>query len=267
MKWFEIILVILTTFTGVVWLVDKLFLARRRIAGAGLLDDGEEPVVIDYSKAFFPVLAIVLILRSFVAEPFRIPSNSMMPTLLTGDFILVNKFAYGLRLPITNKKFLDLGEPQRGDVVVFHFPGRTPDDPNKGVDFIKRVIGLPGDRIGYHDNQVLVNGNPIPYTEIGTYTGRGRGAEMTGSLELRENLPGRPHSVLESTASPFMDPGEGDWEVPRGHYFVMGDNRKNSDDSRYWGVLPEGQLRGRAFLIWMSWDGGLEYQRIGTSIR
>jgi signal peptidase I len=267
MKWFEIILVILTTFTGVVWLVDKLFLARRRIAGAGLLDDGEEPVVIDYSKAFFPVLAIVLILRSFVAEPFRIPSNSMMPTLLTGDFILVNKFAYGLRLPITNKKFLDLGEPQRGDVVVFHFPGRGPDDPNKGVDFIKRVIGLPGDRIGYHDNQVLVNGNPIPYTEIGTYTGRGRGAEMTGSLELRENLPGRPHSVLESTASPFMDPGEGDWEVPRGHYFVMGDNRKNSDDSRYWGVLPEGQLRGRAFLIWMSWDGGLEYQRIGTSIR
>jgi signal peptidase I len=198
MKWFEIILVILTTFTGVVWLVDKLFLARRRVAGAGLLDEGEEPVVIDYSKAFFPVLAIVLILRSFVAEPFRIPSNSMMPTLLTGDFILVNKFAYGLRLPITNKKFLALGEPQRGDVVVFHFPGRTPDDPNKGVDFIKRVIGLPGDRIGYHDNQVLVNGNPIPYTEIGTYTGRGRGAEMTGSLELRENLPGRPHSVLES---------------------------------------------------------------------
>ena len=267
MKWFEIILVALTLITGLVWLADKLFLARRRQANAGLLDEGEEPVVIDYSKAFFPVLAIVLILRSFVAEPFRIPSNSMMPTLLTGDFILVNKFAYGLRLPITNKKFLDLGEPQRGDVVVFHFPGRSPDDPNKGVDFIKRVIGLPGDRIGYHDNQVLVNGHPIPYTEIGTYTGRGRGAEMTGSLELRENLPGRPHSVLESTASPFMDPGEGDWEVPQGHYFVMGDNRKNSDDSRYWGVLPESQLRGKAFMIWMSWDGGLEYRRIGTSIR
>jgi signal peptidase I len=267
MKWFEIILVILTLFTGLVWLVDKLFLAKGRVARAGLLDEGQEPVVVDYSKAFFPVLAIVLILRSFVAEPFRIPSNSMMPTLLTGDFILVNKFAYGLRLPITNKKFVDLGEPSRGDVVVFHFPGRGPDDPNKGVDFIKRVVGLPGDRIGYHDNQVVVNGHPVAYEEIGTYTGKGKGAEMTGALELRENLPGRPHSVLETTNSPFTDPGEGDWEVPSGHYFVMGDNRKNSDDSRYWGVLPESQLRGKAFLIWMSWDGGLEYRRIGNSIR
>jgi signal peptidase I len=249
MKWFEITLVILTLFTGLVWLLDKLFLAKRRAAGAGLLDEGEEPVVVDYSKAFFPVLAVVLILRSFVAEPFRIPSNSMMPTLLTGDFILVNKFAYGLRLPITNQKFIDIGEPRRGDVVVFHFPGRSPDDPNKGVDYIKRVIGLP-----------------IPYEEIGMYTGKGKGAEMTGSLELRENLPGRPHSVLESSASPFVDPGEGDWEVPQGQYFVMGDNRKNSEDSRYWGFLPESQLRGKAFLIWMSWDGGLEYRRIGTSI-
>jgi signal peptidase I len=266
MKWFEIVLVTLTLFTGLVWLLDKLYFARRRAARAGLLD-GDEPVVIDYSKAFFPVLAIVLILRSFVAEPFRIPSNSMMPTLLTGDFILVNKVAYGLRLPITNKKFLPIGEPQRGDVVVFHFPGRSPDDPNKGVDFIKRVIGLPGDRIGYHDNQVTVNGTPVAYDDIGTYVGRGHGAEMTGKMELRENLPGRPHSVLESAPSPFMDPGEGDWEVPPGNYFVMGDNRKNSDDSRYWGVLPERQLRGKAFLIWMSWDGGLEYHRIGTSIR
>ena len=267
MKWFEIILVILTLFTGLVWLLDKLFLAKSRAAKAGLLDEGQEPVVVDYSKAFFPVLAIVLILRSFVAEPFRIPSNSMMPTLLTGDFILVNKFAYGLRLPITNKKFLDISEPERGDVVVFHFPGRGPDDPNKGVDFIKRVIGLPGDRIGYHDNQVTVNDEPVGYEQIGTYIGKGQGAEMTGTLELRENLPGRPHSVLETANSPFMDPGEGDWEVPTGHYFVMGDNRKNSDDSRYWGVLPESQLRGKAFLIWMSWDGGLEYRRIGSSIR
>ncbi len=267
MKWFEIILVVLTLFTGAVWLLDKLFLAKRRTAAAGLLDEGEEPFVVDYSKAFFPVLAVVLILRSFVAEPFRIPSNSMMPTLLTGDFILVNKFAYGLRLPITNKKFVDVGEPRRGDVVVFHFPGRGADDPNKGVDFIKRVIGLPGDKIGYHNNQVTVNGMPLAYEEIGTYQGTGKGAEMTGALELRENLPGRPHAVLESSASPFMDPGEGEWEVPQGHYFVMGDNRKNSDDSRYWGVLPESQLRGKAFLIWMSWDGGLEYRRIGTSIR
>src|SRR5687767_1996522 len=209
MRWFEIALVVLTLFTGLVWLLDTLIFAKRRAGASGLLDDEKEPVVVDYSKAFFPVLLVVLILRSFVAEPFRIPSNSMMPTLLTGDFILVNKFAYGLRLPITNKKFVDIGEPRRGDVVVFHFPGRSPDDPNKGVDYIKRVIGLPGDRVGYHDNQVTVNGVPVPYEEIGTYTGRGKGAEMTGSLELRENLPGRPHSVLESSASPFVDPGEG----------------------------------------------------------
>ena len=150
MKWFEIILVILTTFTGVVWLVDKLFLARRRVAGAGLLDEGEEPVVIDYSKAFFPVLAIVLILRSFVAEPFRIPSNSMMPTLLTGDFILVNKFSYGLRLPINNAKVVQIGEPQRGDVVVF----KPPHHPEQ--DWIKRIIGLPGDQIAYHDHQLYL---------------------------------------------------------------------------------------------------------------
>lgn len=268
MKWFEIILVTLTLITGLVWLVDKLFLERRRLARTGLLEEGREPWVVDYSKAFFPVLAIVLVLRSFVAEPFRIPSNSMMPTLLTGDFILVNKFAYGLRLPVTNRKFIDIGEPQRGDVVVFHFPGRSPDDPNKGVDYIKRVVGLPGDRIGYHDNQLYLNGVAVGYQRIGTYTGTGHGAEMTGYIEMQEELPGRPHAVLESASTPFMDPGEGDWVVPPGHYFVMGDNRKNSDDTRYWGFfLPESQLRGKAFLIWMSWDGGLEYRRIGSSIR
>ncbi|GAB3383122.1 signal peptidase I [Lysobacter fragariae] len=267
MIWFETILVVLTLFTGLVWLLDKLFLAKRRAASAGLLDEGKEPVVVDYSKAFFPVLAIVLILRSFVAEPFRIPSNSMMPTLLTGDFILVNKFSYGLRLPITNKKFLSVGEPERGDVVVFHFPGFTPNDPNKGVDYIKRIVGLPGDRVGYHNNQVTVNDKVVAYEQLGTYTGRGKGSEMTGAMELRENLPGRPHSVLETSASSFINQGEGDWEVPPGHYFVMGDNRDNSEDSRFWGFLPESELRGRAFLIWMSWDGGLEYQRIGTKIR
>ncbi|HEY0662743.1 MAG TPA: signal peptidase I [Lysobacter sp.] len=267
MKWFEMILVTLTVFSGLVWLLDKLYFAKRRAAREGLLDEGREPVIVDYSKAFFPVLAIVLILRSFVAEPFRIPSNSMMPTLLTGDFILVNKFAYGLRLPITNKKFFATGEPRRGDVVVFHFPGRGPDDPNKGVDFIKRVIGLPGDRVGYHANQVTVNGQPVAYELVGPYTGKGQGAEMTGATELRENLPGRTHTVLETGGSPFLDQGEGDWVVPLGHYFVMGDNRDHSDDSRYWGFLPESELRGRAFLVWMSWDGGLEYRRIGSSIQ
>jgi signal peptidase I len=260
MRWFEIGLVLLTAFTGIVWLLDKLVLAKRRAERQGLLDEGKEPIVVDYSKAFFPVLAIVLILRSFVAEPFRIPSNSMMPTLLTGDFILVNKFRYGLRLPITNHKVVSIGEPQRGDVVVF----KPPHHPDQ--DWIKRVVGLPGDRIAYHDNQVFLNGQPLAYQTVGAYQGKGNGAEMTGAEELAEDLQGRRHRVLERTDLPFIDQGEGEWVVPPGHYFVMGDNRDNSEDSRYWGFLPEQNLRGKAFLIWMNFDGGVDSSRIGNSI-
>ena len=184
MVWFETILVALTAFTGLVWLIDKLFLAKRRAAAAGLLEEPKDPVLVDYAKAFFPILALVLGLRSFVAEPFRIPSSSMMPTLLTGDFILVNKFAYGLRWPITNKKFFDIGEPQRGDVVVFHPPHHPKED------WIKRVIGLPGDTIGYHDNQVSINGKVLPYRSEGVYEGTGEGTPETGSAKLTEGLPG-----------------------------------------------------------------------------
>lgn len=261
MRWFEIALVVLTLVTGLVWLLDKLVLAKRRTARQGLLDDEAEPWYVDYSKAFFPVLLVVLVLRSFVAEPFRIPSNSMMPTLLTGDFILVNKFAYGLRLPITNDKFVDIGAPERGDVVVF----RPPHHPDQ--DWIKRVIGLPGDRVAYFDNQVHVNGEPVPYESLGTYEGVDSGVEMTGAEELVEQLPGRSHRVLERTSLPFRDPGQGEWVVPAGHYFVMGDNRDNSEDSRYWGFLPEQNLRGKAFLIWMHIDGGVDFSRIGESIQ
>ena len=261
MIWFETALVVLTLFTGLVWLLDKFVLAKRRAAREGLLDEAAEPVVVDYSKAFFPILAVVLILRSFVAEPFRIPSNSMMPTLLTGDFILVNKFKYGLRLPINNHKVVALGEPQRGDVVVF----RPPHHPEQ--DWIKRVVGLPGDRISYQDNQVFLNGEPLPYASVGAYQGKGNGTEMTGAEELRENLAGVEHNVLERTDLPFNDPGEGEWEVPPGHYFVMGDNRDNSEDSRYWGLLPEKNLRGKAFLVWMNFDGGVDFSRVGKGIQ
>lgn len=260
MRWFEIALVVLTLVTGLVWLLDKLVLAKHRAAHQGLLDDDAEPWYVDYSKAFFPVLLAVLILRSFIAEPFRIPSNSMMPTLLTGDFILVNKFAYGLRWPIINKKFVDIGEPERGDVVVFH----PPHHPEQ--DWIKRVIGLPGDRVGYYDNRVHINGEPVEYDSLGTYQGYDSGIGMSGAEELREQLPGQPHLVLERTGIPFRDPGEGEWVVPPGHYFVMGDNRDNSEDSRYWGFLPEQNLRGKAFLIWMNIDGGIDFSRIGQSI-
>lgn len=263
MVWFEIILVSLTLFTGAVWLLDKLFLAKRRAAHAGLLDV-REPILVDYAKAFFPVLAIVLVLRSFVAEPFRIPSNSMMPTLLSGDFILVNKFAYGLRWPITNDKFIGTGEPERGDVVVF----RPPHHPDQ--DWIKRVIGLPGDTVAYRDNTVYINGEPLSYRTVGRYKGVGKGVEMTGAQLRTEALPGRPHAVLERDELPFFIQGEGEWTVPEGHYFVMGDNRDNSEDSRFWGFLPEKQLRGEAFMIWMNFDrsaGGVDFNRIGDKIR
>ena len=262
MRWFEIALVALTLFTGVVWLLDKLFLAKRRADRAGLLEP-REPVVVDYAKAFFPVLAVVLGLRSFVAEPFRIPSSSMMPSLLIGDFILVNKFAYGLRLPITNQKFIAIDDPKRGDVVVF----KPPQHPDQ--DWIKRVIGLPGDTVAYHDDTVYVNGSALQYQGIGRFVGKGQGTEMTGAKLLTEDLPGRPHPVLERDDTPFFIQGEGQWTVPPGNYFVMGDNRDNSEDSRFWGFLPEANLRGKAFLIWMSWDrsaGGVDFNRIGSRI-
>lgn len=264
MKWFEIALVSLTLITGVVWLLDRQVFAKRRAASAGLLE-AKEPVLVDYARAFFPVLFVVLIVRSFVAEPFRIPSSSMMPTLLIGDFILVNKFSYGLRLPINNHKVISIGAPERGDVVVF----RPPHQPDQ--DWIKRVIGLPGDTIDYRDNTVYVNGTALAYDPAGDYVGRGRGADMTGAQLLNEQIPGRTrtHEVLE-TRTPYGDPGErGPWTVPEGHYFVMGDNRDRSDDSRFWGTLPESQLRGKAFLIWMNWDssaGGVGFDRIGTRI-
>ena len=261
MRWFEIALVVLTFATGITWLLDRLLFARRRAARGGLLES-KEPVVVDYARAFFPVLAVVLVLRSFVAEPFRIPSSSMMPTLLIGDFILVNKFAYGLRLPISNRKVFAIGEPSRGDVVVF----RPPHHPDQ--DWIKRVIGLPGDTITYRDNQVLVNGERLDYERLGLYKGRGRGSDMTGAALYAEALPRHRHEVLEVDDSPF-EQGNGEWRVPSGSYFVMGDNRDRSDDSRFWGTLPEGQLRGKAFLIWMSWDrsaGGIGFDRIGNRI-
>lgn len=275
MVWFETILVVLTLLTGVIWLADKLFLAKRRAARGGLLD--EEPVLVDYSRAFFPVLAIVLVLRSFIAEPYKIPSASMMPNLLIGDFILVNKFAYGLRLPINNKKFVSISEPERGDVVVF----KPPHDPEN--NWIKRVIGLPGDRISFQGNTLTVNGQAMTYKPLGTYSGRGVAQGTQSAALLEESLPGRPHKVLEGLDNPV---GAGEWEVPAGHYFVMGDNRDNSEDGRLWpefspkdgtlipnhNFLPEKDLRGKAFLIWLNCEGwfckgGFDASRIGTKIQ
>ena len=273
MVWFETILVVLTLFTGTVWLLDKLYFAKRRAARSGLLD--EEPVLVDYSRAFFPVLALVLILRSFIAEPYKIPSASMMPNLLIGDFILVNKFSYGLRLPINNKKFVSIGEPKRGDVVVF----KPPHDPQN--NWIKRVIGLPGDTISFQGNTLSINGQAMAYQPLGTYTGRGVAQGTESAVLLQEDLLGRKHQILEGDQAE----GQGEWVVPAGHYFVMGDNRDNSQDGRLWpefgpdgqpmpnhNFLPEENLRGKAFLIWLNCEGwfckgSFDPSRIGTRIQ
>jgi signal peptidase I len=267
---FALLLTALSAFTGLVWLVDSLFFRKSR---ALMVKEGEEipePALVDYSRSLFPVLFFVLVLRSFLAEPFRIPSESMMPNLLVGDFILVNKYDYGLRLPVLNKKFLKVGEPKRGDVVVFRYPGRDSEDPQKGTDYIKRVIGLPGDTVEVSDDQVSINGVKIAYAPAGIFEGKGGSSlDDTGTNMLREELPGKPHTVLDRPDSPFAP---GTWVVPEGHYFAMGDNRDRSADSREWGFVPEENLVGRAMVIWLNCEGwvcsdGFDYSRIGDTIR
>jgi signal peptidase I len=187
----------------------------------------------------------------------------MMPTLLIGDFILVNKFAYGLRLPVLDTKIVPVGEPQRGDVVVFRYP------KNPAQDYIKRVVGLPGDEVAYRNKTLFVNGEPVAMQSLGRYIGAGSGRDMTGAELKQEDLPGASHQILQRSTAYFVPQGEGVWEVPEGHYFVMGDNRDNSEDSRYWGFVPEANLVGKAFLIWMNWDGrngGIDFGRLGTVI-
>jgi signal peptidase I len=266
---FATILVLATVVTGGIWAADTLLWApKRRVAGAagegsadGVLGQlPREPILVEYAKAFFPVILIVLLLRSFLVEPFRIPSGSMMPTLLDGDFILVNKFGYGIRLPVANKLIIQIDKPKRGDVVVFRFPR----DPS--VDYIKRVVGLPGDRISYRDKVVYVNGQPMKQELNGTYVGQGTALSMTGASLRKETLGNVEHPILTRNEQP---PRDGEFVVPDGHYFVMGDNRDNSNDSRFWGFVPDENLVGRAFMIWMNWDSAdntVRWSRIGTII-
>jgi signal peptidase I len=218
-------------------------------------------LLVEYSKAFFPILLIVLVLRSFVAEPFKIPSGSMLPTLRVGDFILVNKFTYGLRLPVVNTKVVALGAPERGDVVVFKYP----EDPR--LDFIKRVIGLPGDRISYRNKQLFINDELVAVEPVASYVERSSRRGLGYMQEFAEQLPGAEHRILLDGDRGSAD---AEYRVPDGHYFVMGDNRDDSRDSRVWGYLPEKNLVGKAFFIWMHWDiggDGLDFSRIGDRIR
>lgn len=259
---FAAVLVAATAVTGAIWAYDSLVLAPRR---RGKLDkEGAtpaEPLVVEYAKAFFPVILIVLLLRSFLVEPFRIPSGSMMPTLLDGDFILVNKFTYGIRLPVINKKIITLNTPQRGDVAVFRYP------KNPSIDYIKRVVGLPGDIISYRNKTIYVNGTPMEQELLNSYLGEGTAMSMTGASLRLEHLGEVDHQILVRGEQPARD---GEYRVPQGHYFVMGDNRDNSNDSRYWGTVPEENLVGKAFFIWMNLDGvdnTIKWRRLGSSIQ
>lgn len=267
---FPMILVSATFVTGIIWALDAALWAPKRKQAAAALESGgdpgavaaaiKEPAVVEYAKSFFPVILIVLLLRSFLVEPFRIPSGSMMPTLLVGDFILVNKYDYGIRLPVLNSKILDLGDPQRGDVVVFRFPK----DP--GVDYIKRVVGVPGDHVVYKNKTLVINGRQVAQVPAGVYIGTGSGLSSSGAELRREVLGDVTHDIL---VEPHVHGVEADVIVPEGHYFVMGDNRDNSNDSRYWGFVPDENLVGKAFMIWMNWDkaaGGVSWDRIGNSI-
>jgi signal peptidase I len=283
---FALILFVLTIVTGVIWFLDVFYLSRLRRAKADAalmafdarnqqlrangikFDDGgrttleadmlRQPTWIEYSGSFFPVIALVFFLRSFLYEPFKIPSSSMVPTLVVGDLILVNKFTYGIRLPIINKKIIEINQPQRGDVMVFKYPK----DPS--LDYIKRVVGVPGDKIVYKNKHLTVNGKEISYQSLPDYLDD---QHLSYSKQYLENLNGVAHKILNDERAPSYvvnpDPfpqrqlcsynAEGfACTVPSGHYFMMGDNRDNSLDSRYWGFVPDENIVGKAFFVWMN---------------
>ena len=295
---FALILFILMVVTGVIWFLDVFYLAKQRRAAADralaeydsrtakLTADGikvdnasnraaieaahlRQPTWIEYSGSFFPVIALVFFLRSFLYEPFKIPSSSMVPTLLVGDLILVNKFTYGVRLPIINKKVIELNNPQRGDVMVFKYPR------DMSQDYIKRVVGVPGDKITYENKKLTVNGKPVAYTQLDDYLNED---SLQYSKQATENLNGVEHRIIATESAPSVNVAqvmdfpnseacsyrsEGfTCTVPAGNYFMMGDNRDNSLDSRYWGFVPDKNIVGKAFFVWMNLSNPLK--RIGS---
>jgi len=248
-----LILTLLTAVTGVVVAIDRFYLRKKQHEGGG--SNRVMATLVDYSRSFFPVLLFVLVIRSFVFEPFRIPSGSMMPTLLQGDFIFVKKFSYGLRLPVLETKIMETGQPERGDVVVF----RLPEEPT--VNYIKRVVGLPGDTVEYVNHRLTVNGEPVALAPDANPP------PDDPAPRFIETLSDREHAIF--IAHPGNTVRDGVYEVPEGHYFMLGDNRDNSRDSRFLGMIPETHLVGEAVRIWMHMDG-LEipdWGRIGMKIQ
>lgn len=293
---FALILFVLTVFTGTIWVLELFYFSKKRRVAANLalaeyderqnrltaegikLQQGgreelesrlmHQSAWIEYTGSFFPVIALVFFFRSFLFEPFKIPSESMVPTLVVGDLILVNKFTYGIRLPVINKKIVQINNPQRGDVMVFKFP------VDNSTDYIKRVVGLPGDKIEYRNKRLSVNGKPLQYQTMPDYL---NDTSLVYSKQLTEDLTGMQHRILNTTDAPNYDPrslinfpnkdackydDEGFLcTVPAGNYFMMGDNRDNSTDSRYWGFVPDENIVGKAFFVWLNF-GSLK--RIGS---
>jgi signal peptidase I len=249
---FALFLLLLLVITGLVWLLDKYVLRSRRPK------DAKQPWWVEYSISFFPVILIVFMLRSFLVEPFKIPSSSMVPTLLVGDFILVNKFTYGIRLPVVNKKLVQLNNPERGDVMVFRYP----EDPS--LDYIKRVVGVPGDRIEYRNKRLTINGETVPTKQLDDYLSKERMqfsrryVETLGKVDheilLEDDVPsiGGPGRTFPFAGNCNYNTGGVACTVPPGHYFMMGDNRDNSSDSRVWGFVPDENIVGKAFFIWLN---------------
>lgn len=248
---FALLLVVLSFVSGVIYLLDILIFSKRRQAN-------QKPGrIIEYARSFFPIFFAVLLLRSFLVEPFRIPSGSLEPTLLVGDFVAVNKFSYGIRIPVLEKKIIPLSSPKNGDVAVFRWP------PNPGYDYIKRVIGIPGDHVSYK-NKILTINDKVMNQQFIKYTID----ESSGHpvALYRENLNGVEHDIYIRPDAPAVD---FDLVVPKGQYFMMGDNRDDSADSRFWGFTSDKYLRGKAFLVWMSWNGktdSVRWSKIGRMI-
>jgi signal peptidase I len=257
---FALILFCLLVVSGAIWFVDVLVLRKRRAP------DAKDPWWVEYGASFFPVILLVFVLRSFIVEPFKIPSGSMIPTLQVGDFILVNKYTYGIRLPVINKKIIEFNTPQRGDVMVFRYP----EDPS--LDYIKRVVGIPGDKVAYQNKQLTINGKPVEMRRIDDYLHPER---LYYSRQFIEKMDGIEYRVLNDQDAPAFIPDASRFPyrenclynnsgvictVPEGQYFMMGDNRDNSRDSRFWGFVPDENIVGKAFFIWLNFG---DLKRIG----
>jgi signal peptidase I len=267
---FSLMLVVVGAVSGIIWAADQLLFARRRklaaVSAGTPAERVREPIAVEYARSFFPVIILVLVIRSFLFEPFRIPSDSMMPTLFDGDFIFVSKYSYGLRLPVANTLVFATGTPQRGDVIVFRLP------PNPKINYIKRLVGLPGDRIRVDENnQLYVNDKPMQQTRGPIYTGPKQDLwNYTGVPTAFEQLDAKRHQIMFANGSVKT----GEWVVPAAHYFFMGDNRNNSKDSRWLdepdapGFVPAQNLVGKAVRIWLNLDtrDGPLWRRVGNKI-